>query len=571
MVRTLGIPRRLAVALVLVVVFAVGVQPHAYALDAGGAGSQLVKIAPLLYPASVAIPAGMGAGTAGVAGGLGAAAALPLLGAVGAGVLLGGAMYVGYRQLSGDPVEWWWQDGQTDPALVAAAEQTTWSMEHAGVPVIGYFETSPTGNIDFWFELTEDYDDPIHPDATCSTCHLQAQFLDTSINSAWRTLGFETGDVAGTRHHFSTPDYMATWDFSFRVREGESTTWRDLGETVAVEQGGELAFGGDPDAEAVVRTRIECTDTGTGATRWIEAVSDPYGPDGDPAPMPDLACAEGERITDVELWREAPGVDPLRISEPIQFPPVIPAPSTVPVEQHDLWDDCFTGACVVEVHRLDEEGERVRKLAPPGDMGWHLDTERTLKYGCFWAHPDGEYMPLDLTDCWSLQWVPDPITGEPMMPVPDGPGGDPQLDTPVGTGSAQGCDGTTEAGFLGSKIITRAIKCALVDLFVPSEATLQQLELKADLAKTKAPFSIFVGIGQWGGTIGELPDECWTIAPEVLDYGTYSVADTCGSNPVTDHMASLRGIMTVAVYGAFVMPIAWWAWRQYAPGSQGMA
>lgn len=544
--------RRLGVALVLVVIMAIGMQPHAHALDAGGTVSQLAKLAPVAYPASVALASGMGAGTGGlgIATGIAGVGALPLLGGVVAAAAVGGLLYVGYRQLSGNPIEWWWQDGEADPGLVESVGIDGWSYTKAGHEYVDEVVGINLGGVgDQPTVTTTPGADGFHPFVSVRSLGCPGYSAEN-----WNNLRDQSGTVtlttqAGIKLRTCGIDYINIYPGSLEDRVYDGSTllreWYQSLEEDPDAEYGQPGWGGDPGVQAVTKTRVECTDTTTGASRWIEAVSDPYGPADEPAALPDLECAQGERISDVELWREAPGVDPLKINEPLQFPPVVPAPSTVPTEMEDLWDDCFTGACVVEVHRLDPEGEPQRKLAPPGDIGWHLDADRIEKYGCFWSHPGGALIPLPLEECWGLQWEWDPETGEPVMPVPDPTElpdlelNPPTLEQPTPTGSAQGCEGSTESGFLGSRIIARAIKCALVDLFVPTQLQVQVTQLEEE-ASERVPFvaipigqELVTGFGEgWDSSCGAL-HSFWPYTGTSGELRSTSSFDARGSLPCT--------------------------------------
>jgi hypothetical protein len=42
-------------------------------------------------------------------------------------------------------------------------------------------------------------------------------------------------------------------------------------------------------------------------------------------------------------------------------------------------------------------------------------------------------------------------------------------------------------------------------------------------------------------------------------------------NPIVGILRSYRSLFEAVVYVAFFAPLAWWAWRTYAPGSTGSA
>jgi hypothetical protein len=64
---------------------------------------------------------------------------------------------------------------------------------------------------------------------------------------------------------------------------------------------------------------------------------------------------------------------------------------------------------------------------------------------------------------------------------------------------------------------------------------------------------------------------CWSLTMDLGDLlGSPKVLDTC-AGAVEGVVRDYRTLLEVLLYAAVVLPIAWWAWGAYAPGSRGMA
>jgi hypothetical protein len=233
---------------------------------------------------------------------------------------------------------------------------------------------------------------------------------------------------------------------------------------------------------------------------------------------------------------------------------------------------------------------------------WLFQQDREQQYGCSWVSPTGSWVPLPLEECAALDWQPslttstgwttkdlnttdgkapsaepqpgqqpapgyNPGTGTGTLPPPTPSGEPPGAPVPP-----QGCmsSGNEDAGWF-SRWVFKGVACALQWAFVPSEATMTKMSSTASTASGKAPFSVVTGVVSWAAPFYNLPSQCWAIAPDLGAGGTHKVADSCGSHPVTSKLNDLRPVIAIAFYGALLLPMAWWAWRQYAPGSSGVA
>lgn len=119
--------------------------------------------------------------------------------------------------------------------------------------------------------------------------------------------------------------------------------------------------------------------------------------------------------------------------------------------------------------------------------------------------------------------------------------------------------------------IYEPVLCALRDAFVPSSSQMQSVtDLKTDVLN-RAPFSYVGDVVGWlpqlfTGTVG-----CLTWDVHLGSLGAFRILHTCESGPIEDQLHRFRPLMEVAIYVGFLGPLAWWAWKTYAPGSTGTA
>lgn len=140
-------------------------------------------------------------------------------------------------------------------------------------------------------------------------------------------------------------------------------------------------------------------------------------------------------------------------------------------------------------------------------------------------------------------------------------------------GSGDGCLQTGLVAWNPVTWVYAPVACVLEWAFVPSEATMLQLETLPEAFHGKPPHSVVTGVAGWWDDIrvgAEEPAGCLLIEVPILEE-EYRVVDSCTPGPVAAQIMAYRSILAVAVYAFFLAPLAWWAWREYAPGSKGMA
>lgn len=595
----LRVPALLMVALVVVVA---SPQQRAHALLRTGA--------PLVPRAITAGGTLISGGT--TVGGIAATSAATISAPVViAGALTIGALYVGYRHFSGDPIEWWWADGAADPGVEPSEAMIT--STGSVIETSRYIAGSMSSSQKIAIELIEEI----------SVTEGQVLFEWTCANGDTGVIGLTGGGTmsrpVGYTQTIETGSTGCFPDTSHEEFLAGQTTWRvyhdmspgNLAE-MTLEPGGVPAFGGDPTATGTLTTTLQCNNGSSIIPRTFESL--PYKAD-EPAPaIPDGSCLEGEKIEDVQVTRAAPGVDPVNFIggfETATGSPTVPqdfldefdaecqrllsdAMSSLPFDNitdcvaflTNNYDECvelLAGAAVIPdeddlcgmvlyPRPFEHEFPRIVTLPCTYDIcfDWWNEERPEEKYGCVWENMvTGAYVPLPISECEGLQWQRD-VDGntrtkspyqEAELPLPG--------SSPIPNAGCMTRDPDQDG--LMTFFIFRGMSCALQWAFVPSEATMTRVTQFGDHAGGKAPVSLVTGASSWFSAFGDLPDDCLELSVPVEGYGSYGIVDACGSHEVTDELTSYRPLLSVAVWGMFLSPLAWWAWRQYAPGSQGEA
>jgi hypothetical protein len=223
--------------------------------------------------------------------------------------------------------------------------------------------------------------------------------------------------------------------------------------------------------------------------------------------------------------------------------------------------------------------------------GWWT-VDGTSGYSCKWGTPaNPQLYSLPLADCQAV--IHDGQLDTASGPDPD-PITDPATDRGTGTSNFPGTgtnnpplvDGpavdttdATGASCMGGawswnpvNWIYIPIKCALQWALVPTAETQVQLDALSARASSSIPFSYVGDIVTWFGTFTGVSatSGCYSITLPLGSFiGDVPVFSTCSGLGaiLEDH----RGILSVAIYASFVLPLVWWAWRAYAPGSTGVA
>lgn len=203
--------------------------------------------------------------------------------------------------------------------------------------------------------------------------------------------------------------------------------------------------------------------------------------------------------------------------------------------------------------------------------------------------PDGQPSPTP-------QPLPDPFLPEPTpeqpTPVPEGycmwggyavapedcgsapapgPAPTPPAETTPTDPATDGTDclGTVITLTNPASWVYGPVVCALQFVFVPGPATTDKLAaLQVDLG-SRVPLSWFGDVGGWIGTVlGSGSGGCFVYDVNLASLGRFHVINSCADEAVPNAIRPLRPLLVVAVYAAFLGPLAWWAWRSYAPLSR---
>jgi hypothetical protein len=109
--------------------------------------------------------------------------------------------------------------------------------------------------------------------------------------------------------------------------------------------------------------------------------------------------------------------------------------------------------------------------------------------------------------------------------------------------------------------------------FLPTTAGSDIGVIGADLG-AKQPFPELGSVVALFGQLAPSDTGCLTVPvhlPTVLGGSTLTAFDSCGDDPAVAWLRSHRDLTGALLWLAMAAPLAWWVWRQYAPGSTGSA
>lgn len=338
----------------------------------------------------------------------------------------------------------------------------------------------------------------------------------------------------------------------------------------------------------ITGAEVECYDPSTDSTFVVYLETDPYVSGYElPAILPQ--CPEGSTPRQLEVWSDpAPGSSGLRVplihweQEDAYLDP-----------QHDLID-CLVSPwlCVLRVERITDTGTEPCTVSAENCRDWFSDPQRAQKYVCMWGDHE-----LPIAQCYELAQAYNPGTGGLVVPNPNlNPQPEPNPDTGTGIevvpndpeqlpgiggtqatqpvespGTADGCLAQGLVAWNPVTWVYAPVVCAMQAMFLPSEASLASLQTVPEAFHGKPPHSVITGVSEWWGGFSDVGTSCLLVEMPVAEYGTYTVIDSCTPGAVAGWIMDQRALLAVVIYGLFVGPLAWWAWKQYAPGSQGVA
>jgi hypothetical protein len=366
--------------------------------------------------------------------------------------------------------------------------------------------------------------------------------------------------------------------------------------------------------QRTTRSTVQCRNP-AGQLETITATSTSYGRSDDPAPAPPVECPPGYGLHSVEVTS-----DPVNGSGESE---VVLKWQQENTQLWDLYPDCMYvpgpgQECELRlVKRLtptDPDSELQRCDEHSGNcQNWWTHSDRSLRFQCHW----GPYV-VPVEQCRELAYYYNPATAGLRVPAPQllsppspnlnpnptevppvpataplpgsstitTPGG----QTGTGTGTPPGTvtlppptplpsDGDASC-FSGMSIgwnpvswVVEPGKCVLQWAFVPSPATMTAAtQTMPQLFASKAPFSYLAEAGSWFAPLGALSGSgsCLLIQGNVA--GSYlTVVDSCTPGAAEGWIMAQRAWLMIVVHGFILIPLAWWAFKAYAPASTGSA
>lgn len=241
-------------------------------------------------------------------------------------------------------------------------------------------------------------------------------------------------------------------------------------------------------------------------------------------------------------------------------------------EWQEMYPECVDGSCELLLSRWDPQTEKeLGCFANPGlCQDWFKDPAKKDNYRCTYG---GKPVPLEECNAYSELFKPDPKysnpnTGEAPAPSPSpGPGGEPE----EGPGQNSDCP----PAFSWTSLFNpwwyyKGVSCALTEAFVPTQ-TATKVQTLSTTVTTRAPVQELGSIITWLSPprntqrCGAFEIPVWFIEKPV------KALDTCNDDPIMKVIRPLRPIFGAAIWISVLGPLAWWAWREYAPGAKGVA
>lgn len=261
---------------------------------------------------------------------------------------------------------------------------------------------------------------------------------------------------------------------------------------------------------------------------------------------------------------------------PTQYPDGSPAPNPVPKWTAPIVPSAYPECQAPKVCVL-----TLTETAPDGRTKNCTNTTACPKYaGAPGPGPTGE--------TWACKWGPYTMPASDCTTVPTAPPADAPVDVPteacpagstnLGCAPATGANPTPDDNCNGSwswnpvDWVLEPVLCALEKAFVPTAATTATFtSLQADAASRVPMVWLSEGAG-WVTTVlaadGAASGGCLVLDVDMQVLGDVHIMDSCANEPIPNALRSMRGLVTVAVYVAFLGPLMWWAWKSYAPLSR---
>lgn len=288
--------------------------------------------------------------------------------------------------------------------------------------------------------------------------------------------------------------------------------------------------------------------------------------------LPDLTCPSGSHVVGVDVTT-APTPTAPNGEKLVDW-----SPGPGWTDPGYKYADCAAGStnpCPV-TYQDPETGAPVDSASVDPNTGTIEGTDTVAR--CSWGSH-----ALTQAECFATPAVdpaPGPGTDTDPAPNPDPTGAPAPTPTPTPGGGGQPdpqedggeCFPTGWGVFNPLEWVYRPVKCALSWAFVPDAATVTEVkDLGGELAG-RAPGPELISVFRWFVPPTYLPSGCLVVAFDVpFGSGRFTAFDSCGDDPAVRWIREHRSLMAVFVWAGLLAPLAWWAWREYAPGSKGVA
>jgi hypothetical protein len=242
-------------------------------------------------------------------------------------------------------------------------------------------------------------------------------------------------------------------------------------------------------------------------------------------------------------------------------------------EWADTYPQCVGGGCELLLKRIDlVTGARVSCFDNPSlCTKWMTDPGKHENYECSYG---GTVVGLEQCFVYAPTFEMGPGSD---YADPDGnvdpnptPGGETDPDGPSR-------DESCPPPFSWSSLVNpwwyyKATSCALSEAFVPTQTQVKVQQI-AQTVQTKTPVPQIRSIAD-ALTPPDAGSECLRLSlPLKFVIGhDQPMLDSCTwSDPVSQLLRQYRPLLGIVAWVVTIAPLAWWAWRTYAPGSTGTA
>lgn len=253
---------------------------------------------------------------------------------------------------------------------------------------------------------------------------------------------------------------------------------------------------------------------------------------------------------------------------------------TLPAEMRAwaaTYPQCVDGSCTLELLRIDPA--TANRLAcfdnPELCLGWFEDPLKADNYLCTYG---GQDVALAECNLYAPTFDPSrwPVSGK--APYADPETGEIPTDAPVALPEQEtGCPPPFSWSAVWNnwwlfKAVDCGVRSAGTALFVP--VTLPgKMDALTAMAQTRTPYPELASMAAAlappeGGSV------CMVLSlPLTFVLGhDQPFLDSCTwADPVSQFLRDYRVLFAAAVWISVISPLAWWAWRQYAPGASGVA